>query len=47
MTAEESAAHTRAESIGWLELFFDLGAVAAVSVLTEGVREDPVGTDLA
>lgn len=26
--------------IEWLELFFDLVAVAAVAVLTEGLRED-------
>ncbi len=28
-------------TIEWLELFFDLVAVAAVAVLTEGLREDP------
>ncbi len=28
------------DNIGWLELFFDLIAVAAVAVLTEGLRED-------
>lgn len=29
------------EQIGWIELFFDLVVVAAVAVLTEGLREDP------
>ena len=28
-------------AVEWLELFFDLVAVAAVAVLTEGLREDP------
>ena len=37
----EDAAAARSESIGWLELFFDLVVVAAVAVLTEGVREEP------
>lgn len=29
------------ETVEWLELFFDLVVVAAVAVLTEGLREDP------
>jgi low temperature requirement protein LtrA len=32
------------ERISWLELFFDLIAVAAVAVLTEGLREDATAT---
>ena len=36
-TLEEEAEST----VEWLELFFDLVVVAAVAVLTEGLREDP------
>lgn len=35
------------DRIDWLELFFDLVVVAAVAVLTEGLREDPTGAGLA
>lgn len=38
MSESEVAADERVE---WLELFFDLVVVAAVAVLTEGLREDP------
>ena len=34
-------AHEPTSTIEWLELFFDLVVVAAVAVLTEGLREDP------
>lgn len=37
----------RAESISWLELFFDLVVVAAVSVLAEGLHEDLTAHGLA
>ena len=33
--------HEGTSTIEWLELFFDLVVVAAVAVLTEGLREDP------
>lgn len=33
--------HAPTSTIEWLELFFDLVVVAAVAVLTEGLREDP------
>ena len=33
--------HEPTSTIEWLELFFDLVVVAAVAVLTEGLREDP------
>ena len=36
-TLEEGSQST----VEWLELFFDLVVVAAVAVLTEGLREDP------
>ncbi len=34
-------------TVEWLELFFDLVVVAAVAVLTEGLREDPTPGGLA
>ena len=37
----ESAQPDAAETVEWLELFFDLVVVAAVAVLTEGLREEP------
>lgn len=37
----ESDQPEAAETIEWLELFFDLVVVAAVAVLTDGLREDP------
>lgn len=33
--------HEPSSTIEWLELFFDLVVVAAVAVLTEGLRENP------
>jgi low temperature requirement protein LtrA len=39
-TTEPTASAEASERIEWLELFFDLVAVAAVAVLTEGLRED-------
>jgi low temperature requirement protein LtrA len=39
-TGEVIAASDGSSRIEWLELFFDLVAVAAVAVLTEGLRED-------
>lgn len=43
MSEPGDSAQTRIE---WLELFFDLVVVAAVAVLTEGLREDPTGAGL-
>jgi len=37
--AEATEPEERAESIGWLELFFDLVVVAAVAVLTENLHD--------
>jgi low temperature requirement protein LtrA len=39
-TSEVAAASDASSRIEWLELFFDLVAVAAVAVLTDGLRED-------
>lgn len=39
-TGEDTSAQDR-ERLSWLEVFFDLIAVAAVAVLTEGLRDDP------
>src|SRR6478736_4562305 len=36
--ADDEAGEDR---VSWLELFFDLVAVAAIAVLTEGLREEP------
>ncbi|NUR07809.1 MAG: low temperature requirement protein A, partial [Nocardioidaceae bacterium] len=38
---EDAVVEDRGETVEWLELFFDLVVVAAVAVLTEGLREDP------
>jgi low temperature requirement protein LtrA len=38
---EQDSGEVGQSTIGWLELFFDLVVVAAVAVLTEGLRERP------
>lgn len=46
-TADEASDLPETTSVvGWLELFFDLVVVAAIAVLTEGLREDPTGAGI-